>query len=92
MTGRQRVNLDPDEVRVTENGNPTLEGDYTLWIVAKPSTVTVLGLVSSPGQKPFTPGRDVASYLDEQHPMSGAEKQLRMIYPDGRRQNVPVAY
>lgn len=41
VTGRQRVNLDPDEVRVTENGNPTLEGDYTLWIVAKPSTVTV---------------------------------------------------
>lgn len=93
VTGRQRVNLDPDEVRVTENGNPTLEGDYTLWIVAKPSTVTVLGLVSSPGQKPFTPGRDVASYLDEQHLLSGAENSYAwVIYPDGRRQNVPVAY
>lgn len=36
VTGRQNVNLDPDEVRVTENGNPTLEGDYTLWLPAKP--------------------------------------------------------
>jgi hypothetical protein len=57
VTGRQNVNLDPDEVRVTENGNPTLEGEYTLWLPAKPTTVTVMGLISSPGKKPFTPGR-----------------------------------
>ena len=64
VTGRQKVNLDPDEVRVTEKGNPTLEGEYTLWLPVKPTTVTVMGLVSSPGKKPFTPGRDVVSYLD----------------------------
>lgn len=74
VTGRQKVNLDPDEVRVAENGNPSLEGDYTLWLPAQPSTVTVMGLLSSPGKKPFTPGRDVASYLDEQSLLSGADK------------------
>ncbi len=34
VTGRQNINLDPDEVRVTEKGNPATEGDYTLWLGA----------------------------------------------------------
>jgi hypothetical protein len=59
VTGRQNVNLDPDEVRVTENGNPTLEGEYTLWLPVKPTTVTVMGLVSSPGKSPL---RQVATW------------------------------
>lgn len=93
VTGRQLINLDPDTVRVAENGNPSLLGEYSLWIPAKPTTITVMGLVSSPGSKPFTPGRDVASYLDDQGLLSGAEKSYAwVIYPDGRTQNVPVAY
>lgn len=93
VTGRQRVDLDPDKVRVADGGNPQLAGEYTLWVGAKPSTVTVIGLVSSPGKKPFTPGRDVASYLDEQSLLSGAERSYAwVVYPDGRTQKVPVAY
>ena len=93
ITGRQQINLDPDAVRVTENGNPTLEGEYTFWLPAQPSTITVMGLVSSPGKKPFTPGRDVASYLDEQSALSGADNSYAwVVYPDGRTQKVPVAY
>ncbi|EOI2496298.1 MULTISPECIES: capsule biosynthesis GfcC D2 domain-containing protein [Enterobacter] len=93
VTGRQKVNLDPDEVRVTEKGNPTLEGEYTLWLPVKPTTVTVMGLISSPGKKPFTPGRDVASYLDEQSLLSGADNSYAwIIYPDGHTQKAPVAY
>ncbi|EMN5768111.1 capsule biosynthesis GfcC family protein [Enterobacter hormaechei] len=93
VTGRQKVNLDPDEVRVAENGNPSLEGDYTLWLPAQPSTVTVMGLLSSPGKKPFTPGRDVASYLDEQSLLSGADKSYAwVVYPDGHTQKAPVVY
>lgn len=93
ITGRQQINLDPDAVRVAENGNPTLEGEYTLWLPAQPSTITVMGLVSSPGKKPFTPGRDVASYLDEQSALSGADNSYAwVVYPDGRTQKVPVAY
>ena len=93
VTGRQKVNLDPDEVRVAEKGNPTLEGEYTLWLPVKPTTVTVMGLISSPGKKPFTPGRDVASYLDEQSLLSGADNSYAwVVYPDGRTQKAPVAY
>lgn len=93
ITGRQQINLDPDVVRVAENGNPALEGEYALWLPAQPSTITVMGLVSSPGKKPFTPGRDVASYLDEQSMLSGADNSYAwVVYPDGRTQKVPVAY
>lgn len=93
VTGRQLVNLDPDRVRVTDLGNPALQGEYSLWIPAKPTTVTVIGLVSSPGSKPFTPGRDVAGYLDDQSLLAGAEKSYAwVVYPDGETQRVPVAY
>ncbi|WP_061706843.1 capsule biosynthesis GfcC family protein [Pseudenterobacter timonensis] len=93
IVGRLPVNLDPDKVRTTERGNPTLEGEYSLWIVPQPGTVSLFGLISSPGKKPFTPGRDVASYLDEQSLLSGADNSYAwVIYPDGRTQKVPVAY
>lgn len=32
VTGRQKINLDPDIVRVAERGNPPLQGNYTLWV------------------------------------------------------------
>ena len=93
IAGRLLVNLDPDDVRVSENGNPVLQGDYTLWLPVKPSTITVFGLISSPGKKPFTPGRDVASYLDEQSLLSGADNSYAwVVYPDGHTQKAPVAY
>ncbi|POZ15424.1 hypothetical protein C3Z09_15040 [Lelliottia aquatilis] len=93
VTGRQLVNLDPDKVRVVENGNPPLEGEYSLWIAPQPTTVTVMGLVSNPGEKPFTPGRDLASYLDDQSLLAGAERSYAwVVYPDARTQKAPVAY
>ncbi|WP_407220088.1 capsule biosynthesis GfcC D2 domain-containing protein [Enterobacter sp. CPE_E1214] len=93
ITGRLPVNLDPDDVRVSENGNPALEGEYTLWLPAQPSTITVFGLISHPGKKPFTPGRDVVSYLDEQSLLSGADNSYAwVVYPDGHTQKAPVAY
>lgn len=93
VTGRQQVNLDPDYVRVEAGANPPLQGNYTLWVGQQPGTISVFGLVSSPGKKPFTPGRDVVSYLDEMSLLSGAEKNdAWLIYPNGRTQKVPVAY
>lgn len=93
VTGRQRINLDPDTVRVSNSGNPRLEGEYSLWAGPRPTSVTLFGLVSQPGKKPFTPGRDVASYLDGINVLSGADRSYAwVIYPDGRTQKVPVAY
>ncbi|QMI06828.1 capsule biosynthesis GfcC family protein [Citrobacter sp. RHB25-C09] len=93
ITGRQRVNLDPDVVRVSERGNPPLQGNYTLWVGAQPTEVTIFGLISRPGKQPFMPGRDVVSYLDGQNLLSGADRSYAwVVYPDGRTQKVPVAY
>lgn len=93
VTGRQKINLDPDIVRVAERGNPPLQGNYTLWVGPPPSTVTLFGLISHPGNQPFTPGRDVASYLSGQNLLSGADRSYAwVVYPDGRTQKAPVAY
>lgn len=93
VTGRQIVNLDPDYVRTHRLANRPLEGEYTLWVGQQPATITVVGLISSPGKKPFTPGRDVVSYLDEMSLLSGAERSYAwVIYPTGKTQKVPVAY
>lgn len=93
VTGRQKINLDPDVVRVSEQGNPPLQGNYTLWAGAQPTDITLFGLLSHPGKQPFMPGRDVASYLDGQSRLSGADRSYAwVIYPNGRTQKVPVAY
>lgn len=93
VTGRQKINLDPDIVRVAERGNPPLQGNYTLWVGPPPSTVTLFGLISRPGKQPFTPGRDVASYLSGQNLLSSADRSYAwVVYPDGRTQKAPVAY
>lgn len=93
VTGRQFINLDPDTVRVSNSGNPRLQGEYSLWAGPRPDSVTIFGLVSRPGTLPFTPGRDVASYLDGVNLLSGADRSYAwVIYPDGRTQKVPVAY
>lgn len=93
VTGRQRINLDPDAVRISEQGNPPLQGNYTLWAGPKPADITLFGLLSRPGKQPFMPGRDVASYLDGQSRLSGADRSYAwVVYPDGRTQKAPVAY
>ena len=70
-----------------------MQGNYTLWVGGQPTDVTLFGLISRPGKQPFMPGRDVASYLEEQHRLSGADRSYAwVIYPDGRTQKVPVAY
>lgn len=93
ITGRQHITLDPDVVRVSERGNPPLQGNYTLWVGAQPTEVTLFGLLSRPGKQPFMPGRDVTHYLDGHNLLSGADRSYAwVVYPDGRIQKVPVAY
>lgn len=45
VTGRQKINLDPDIVRVAERGNPPLQGNYTLWVGPPPSRCSGLSAV-----------------------------------------------
>ncbi|MRT14912.1 hypothetical protein GJV07_21790 [Enterobacteriaceae bacterium RIT711] len=93
VTGRQFVDLDPDWVRVHPRANVPLQGDYSLWAGPQPSTITLMGLVSSPGAKPFVAGRSADEYLDGVEKLSGADRSFAwVIYPDGKTQKAPVAY
>lgn len=93
VTARQFVELDPDVVSVKPAANKPLSGEYTLWTGKAPDHITLYGLVSNAGKKPFTPGKSVAEYLDDTTRLSGAERSYAwVIYPDGRVQKAPVAY
>lgn len=93
VTGRLLVPLDPDTVRTHHEDNPPLQGNYTLWLGPEPSTITLVGLVDKPGKIAFTPGRDVASYLDDVNLLGGADRSYAwVVYPNGRTQKAPVAY
>lgn len=93
VTDRQFVDLDPDTLRIKPTANKPLAGEYTLWTGAMPSHITLYGLVSGAGNKPFTPGKSVAEYLDDTTLLSGAGRSYAwVIYPDGRVQKAPVAY
>ncbi|MBV8042503.1 capsule biosynthesis GfcC D2 domain-containing protein [Pluralibacter sp.] len=93
VVGRQFISLDPDRVRAGQLNNPPLEGKYSLWVGAQPGTVTLFGLISRPGKVAFTPGRDIANYLDDVSLLSGAGRSYAwVIYPDGRTEKAPVAY
>ncbi|TNV16411.1 hypothetical protein FH968_19640 [Buttiauxella sp. B2] len=93
VTGRQFVDLSPDWVRVHPRANVPLQGEYSLWVGPQPTTITLLGLVSSPGAKPFVAGRSADEYLDGIDKLSGADRSYAwVIYPDGKTQKAPVAY
>ncbi|RPH25599.1 hypothetical protein EHN07_12885 [Buttiauxella warmboldiae] len=93
VTGRQFVDLDPDWVRVRPRANVPLQGDYSLWTGPQPTTITLMGLVNSPGVKPFVAGRSADEYLDGVDKLSGADRSFAwVIYPDGKTQKAPVAY
>lgn len=93
VTGRQFVNLDPDWVRLRPRSNVTLQGEYSLWAGPQPTTITLMGLVSSPGVKPFIAGRTAAEYLEDVNLLSGADRSYAwVVYPDGKTEKAPVAY
>lgn len=93
VTGRQFVNLDPDWVRVHPRSNVPLQGEYTLWAGPQPSTITLMGLVSTPGVKPFVAGRTADEYLDDVNTLSGADRSYAwVVYPNGETSKAPVAY
>lgn len=77
ITGRLPVKLDPDFVRVDENSNPPLVGDYTLYTVQRPVTITLLGAVSGAEQLPWQAGRSVTDYLQD-HPVLQARTRITL--------------
>lgn len=93
VTGRQFVTLDPDLVRVTPQDNRQLEGDYALYTARRPSTVTVLGLLTPAGKQSLKIGEDVSEYLDDHQRLAGGDRNNAwLIQPDSQSEEVPIAY
>lgn len=93
VTGRQLVNLDPDWVRTRPQANRRLAGEYSVYTVAKPTSVRLAGAVDGAGTTPWVAGRPVADYLDSRAHQSGAERNVALVIsPAGEVTEVPVAY
>ncbi|MGL9724530.1 capsule biosynthesis GfcC family protein [Sodalis sp. (in: enterobacteria)] len=93
VTGRQFVPLDPDWIRLHPEANRKLSGDYSVYTLSRPTSVLVVGVTTPAGPQPYQPGRDVVEYLQTHQRLSGAEKNVAwVIAPDGKTEEVPVAY
>ncbi|HBH66071.1 MAG TPA: hypothetical protein DD850_12385 [Erwinia persicina] len=93
VTGRQKVNLDPDWVRLRPQANRTLQGEYSVYTLAKPTSITLAGAVEKAGKTPWAAGRSAVEYLDAHPRMSGGERNIaQVISPGGEVTDVPVAY
>lgn len=93
VTGRQIVPLDPDIVRLHPETNRRLEGEYSLWLAQKPTTVTLFGVLRNSGATSWQPGKDTRDYLQSSARLAGAERNIaQVISPAGQVTDVPVAY
>ncbi|WP_455818723.1 capsule biosynthesis GfcC D2 domain-containing protein [Pseudomonas cerasi] len=93
VTGRQIVNLDPDWVRLRPQANRKLEGEYSLYTLAEPTSITLAGVVENAGKTPWAAGRSVVEYLDAHPRRDGGERnKAQVISPGGEVTEVPVAY
>lgn len=93
VTGRQIVNLDPDWVRLRPEDNRPLEGEYSVYTLQKPGSLTIAGLASGSGKTTWVPGRSVTAYLAAHERLAGGERNfVTLIAPSGKTEQVPVAY
>ncbi|MFS2224084.1 capsule biosynthesis GfcC D2 domain-containing protein [Pantoea sp. B65] len=93
VTGRQFVNLDPDWVRVRPVENRRLEGEYDVYTLAKPNSVTLFGAISGSGKVSWQPGVETRDYFDGHERLAGAERNIALVIaPSGEVREVPIAY
>ncbi|ADP10499.1 Putative capsular polysaccharide protein [Erwinia sp. Ejp617] len=93
VTGRQIVNLDPDWVRLRPQDNRRLQGEYSVYTLNEPTSITLAGVIEKTGKTPWAAGRSAVEYLDAHPRMSGAERSTALlISPGGEVTEIPVAY
>ncbi|HBV38964.1 MAG TPA: hypothetical protein DEF05_04545 [Erwinia sp.] len=93
VTGRQIVNLDPDWVRLRPEDNRLLAGEYSVYTLQKPGSLTIAGLANGSGKTTWVAGRSVVDYLADHERLDGGERNfVTLIAPSGKTEQVPVAY
>lgn len=92
VSGRLPVVLDPARARVDPNGNPLLEGHYTLFISSRPDFIYFVGLINGRSKQSLQSGAGLADYWTGYSLLAGAEQsEAFLIQPDGTIRHVPVA-
>jgi len=92
VSGRLPVVLDPAKTRVDPDGNPLLQGHYTLFVTSRPDFIYFVGLINGRSKQPLQSGAGLADYWLGYHLLAGAEQsEAFLIQPDGIISRVPVA-
>jgi len=93
VTGRLAANLDPDWLRMRPELNRRLAGEYSVYTLPKPDSVTLFGAIAGSGKVSWQPGGDTRDYLDGHDRLSGAERNIAVVIaPSGEITRAPVAY
>ncbi|QKJ88939.1 hypothetical protein PMPD1_4031 [Paramixta manurensis] len=93
VTGRQFTSLDPDWIRLRPEANRRLEGEYSVYTLQQPDSVTLVGAIGNPGKTPWQPGRDIRDYLEGHDRLTGAERSIAVVIaPNGEVKEAPIAY
>jgi len=93
VTGRLEATLDPDWLRMRPELNRRLAGEYSVYTLPKPHSVTLLGAITGSGKVSWQPGGDTRDYLDGHDRLAGADRNIAVIIsPSGEITQAPVAY
>ncbi|UTV26992.1 capsule biosynthesis GfcC family protein [Photobacterium atrarenae] len=85
--------VDVDQVRITPSLNPLISENMLLVLPPRPTSVLVLGAVSSPQQLPWQERTGAREYLTQLKPLDNAESSNAVvIQPDGTIEHHPIAY
>lgn len=93
----QLTSLDHDFIRITEKANPLLKGKFSLYLKARPETISITGLTRKTLKTPFIENGQVSDYLKleevKRYLLSEANNSIvYIIHPDGSIVEAPYAY
>jgi hypothetical protein len=85
--------LDYDLIRMREEHNPLIAGDYLLKLHTKPDYITVLGAIEKSGNLPYRVNQNAAQYIQQAKALTDSDNSFAwLIQPDGHVEHYPIAY
>lgn len=90
---RLNVPLELDRIRLNSDLNPLLSGDYELYEVSRPNTVTLFGVLNQSVELEHSASKTVHDYLEQVQPEAKANNSVAtIIYPNGQLLETGYAY
>ncbi|WP_133406275.1 capsule biosynthesis GfcC family protein [Parashewanella tropica] len=89
---REFIDLDPDFIRLSEKGNPKIDGKWLLSVKHTPQKVLVVGAVNHNKNVEWQSRTDALSYIHQANLLNTNTSSVIVIQPDGVIQKHQVAY